>query len=289
VTARLGLGTAQFGADYGIANRRGRVPRAEVQAVLAAAHAAGVALLDTAPAYGCAEQVLGALREHSAPFAVVTKTAVGGDTDGVRPTLLASLRHLQRRQVDVLLLHDRRALLGADGDAWFGALCRVRDEGLAARIGVSVYAPDEAFAIAARYPVQVVQLPLNVFDQRARSSGLLARLAASAVEVHARSPFLQGLLLLEPDALPAGLGAARGPLAAFRARAADLGLTPVAAALGFALATADVGTVLCGVDGRAQLDEVLAARRAAVRTVDFADLAVDDPDLVDPSRWQVAR
>lgn len=289
MTARLGLGTAQFGGDYGVANPRGRVPRAEVRAILTAARAAGVALLDTAPAYGCAEQLLGELHSCSGPFAVVTKTAVDDRADTVRRTLSVSLRHLRREQVDVLLVHDRTALLGAAGDMLFGALCRVRDEGLAVRIGVSVYAPAEADAIVARYPVQVVQLPLNVLDQRARSSGLLQRLSARSVEVHARSPFLQGLLLLDRGALPAGLADVEAPLAAFRARAAELGLTPLAAALGFSLATAGVGTVVCGVDGSVQLDEVLAARSAAVRADDFFDLAVDDPDLIDPSRWQVAR
>lgn len=279
MTARLGLGTAQFGLAYGIANTRGRPSDAEVTAVLDAAVDGDIALLDTAPAYGDAERRLGAFASGSLP--IVTKTSVGLDA---RASLVASLAHLRRERVHALLVHDRHALLGADGDALFAALVDLREAGLAAKVGVSVYHPHEADALLARYPLQVVQLPLNGLDQRAHTSGLLGRLAARGVEVHARSPFLQGLLLLAPEHVPAALAAARAPLVAFRARARELGLTPLQAALGFARAIPGVDVVVVGVDGVAQLREVVAAA-PPVSPDDWIDLASPDLDVIDPSRW----
>ena len=279
MTARLGLGTAQFGLAYGIANARGKPSDAEVKAVLDAALASGIALLDTAPAYGDAERRLGVLAPGSLP--IVTKTSAGV---GARASLAASLAHLRRERVHALLVHDRRALLGADGDALFAALIEVREAGLAAKVGASVYHPHEADALLARYPLQVVQLPLNVLDQRAHTSGLLARLAARGVEVHARSPFLQGLLLMAPELVPGALAAARAPLAAFRARARELGLTPLHAALGFSRAIPGVDVVVGGVDGVAQLREVVAAS-PPVSPDDWTDLASDALDVIDPSCW----
>ncbi len=282
MTARLGLGTAQFGLAYGVANATGRPSPAQVQAILAAAAGFGVSLLDTAPAYGDAERLVGELAPGSLP--IVTKTR--GDLP-VREGLLASLARLRRPRVDALLVHDRHALLGPAGDALFAELVAVRNAGLATRIGVSVYHPDEAGALLARYPLEVVQLPLNVLDQRALASGLLARLRARGVEVHARSPFLQGLLLMAPAHVPASLAAAREPLAAFQARARARGLTPHAAALGFARGVPGVDVVVFGVDGIAQVRE--AAATAPLVAAEWADLACPDLAVVDPSRWSVSR
>ena len=47
---RIGLGTAQFGLDYGITNSKGRVPEEEVGSILDAEEAAGINMLDTAAA-----------------------------------------------------------------------------------------------------------------------------------------------------------------------------------------------------------------------------------------------
>ncbi|MCA8974160.1 MAG: aldo/keto reductase [Planctomycetes bacterium] len=284
--SRLGLGTAQFGSAYGLANRGGRVTPERVRAILLAANAAGAAVLDTAPAYGDAEQVLGDLGAASAAFAVVTKTAVGAGPAAVRAQLLRSLARLGRPVADALLVHDRRELLADDGPALWAALEAVRDEGLARRIGVSVYHPDEALRLARRLPLQIVQLPLNVLDQRAVRSGALAELAARGVEVHVRSVFLQGLLLMPKTAIPPALAVAAPAVAAFQACAREHGLTPLAAALGFVLAVPGVRVAICGVDSLEQLQELLAAAADTVDPAGFAALATENLDIVDPSRWR---
>ena len=47
-----------------------------------------------------------------------------------------------------------------------------------------------------------IQIPVNALDRRAIHSGLLRRLKTKGVEIHARSVFLQGLLLMQPTELP---------------------------------------------------------------------------------------
>ncbi len=56
---RLALGTVQFGLDYGISNHDGQVSDEELDAIIALARQAGIDTLDTAQAYGNAEQRLG--------------------------------------------------------------------------------------------------------------------------------------------------------------------------------------------------------------------------------------
>lgn len=276
--ARLALGTVQFGLDYGITNAAGRVPEAEVAAILDLASEGGIDLLDTATAYGEAEAVLGRLAAPS--FRIVTK--IGGPPEGFAEAARASAARLGRAP-HAVLLHNARALLGPDGEAVARALLALKERGLAGRIGLSVYSPEVLAAAVARLRPDLVQLPLNVLDRRFERSGWIARLREAGVEVHARSLFLQGALLA--PATPPRLAFAHGPLSAFRRACAAAGLSPLAACLAAGLA-APVDRLVLGVTSRAELAEALAvAASPATLPSAFAALATEDETLVDPSRW----
>ena len=284
--ARLGLGTAQFGLDYGIANAGGRLPGEDVRAILVTATELGVEVLDTAPAYGDAEAILGAFGVD-APMRVVTKTVVDvAGPDALRTGFLRSLAELQRPCVDGLLVHHGHELLRPGGHLLLDEMARLRAEGLVDRIGASVYHPEVADALLTRYPIEILQVPINVLDQRAIRSGALLRWVDAGVEVHARSVFLQGLLLSECDI---DVAADCSPVRAFQDRANELGLSPLQAAVGFVASLPGVDTVICGVDRVAHLRAIHAALDVIVDAAQFTDLGVEDLQLLDPSRWQVAR
>jgi aryl-alcohol dehydrogenase-like predicted oxidoreductase len=289
---KLGLGTVQFGLAYGVANRVGRPGRGEVRAILEQAARSGVRVLDTAPAYGDAETLLGELASSPSAFDVVTKTPAA--LRSVRPGALtealeASLRRLGRDAVHGVLVHDARDLLGDAGPRLFDELERARSRGLARRIGVSVYDPATAVELAGKFALDLVQLPLSVLDQRAVSSGALDRLAERGVEVHARSVFLQGLLLMDSRSIPEPLASARPAVERVAARAAQLGRTPLELALGFAASFVGVRTVLCGVDSAAQLVQLAAAARTELDPRTLSDVAIHDIAILEPSRWPALR
>lgn len=295
---RLGLGTAQFGLAYGIANASGRTPEPEVRAIVARAREAGVQTLDTAPRYGDAERVLGRLGAELAEFRIVTKTAAhvaaedvageGSARADIGPALEraldASLADLGLRSVHGLLEHRASALLGAGGDVVWSAMQRARESGRVARIGASVYSPEELDALLERFELDLVQLPLNVLDRRFVARGRMERLQDLGVEVHSRSVFLQGALLAPPS-VSARVGGLAERVERFHARCAAQGWTPLAAALAGAIATPTIAAVLVGVEDVRQLNEILAAEVEQVDPGAFADLRCDDPAIVDPSRW----
>src|SRR5690349_9781068 len=107
---RLGLGTVQWGMPYGVANRRGQRSIEDVRATLAHARQSGIRILDTAQAYGSAEQVLGQTADSD--FKIVTKTLplkadrVGdADVAAVARAFDSSLINLARKRVYGLLVH----------------------------------------------------------------------------------------------------------------------------------------------------------------------------------------
>ncbi|MCX8004213.1 MAG: aldo/keto reductase [Burkholderiaceae bacterium] len=191
--ARIALGTAQFGLDYGVTNRTGRVPEDAARAVLARARQAGIQWLDTAAAYGTAELVLGRLAAPGSGFKICTKVVSAADAadapGAAQRQFEASLARLGRGRVDVLMIHDAQQLLGADGAALHRWLAAQKEAGRALAIGASVYDGAQAIALTGRFALDWIQLPLNVLDQRALADGQVAALLAEpalaqAAEAH---------------------------------------------------------------------------------------------------------
>lgn len=290
----LCLGTAQFGLAYGISNAAGQVSIDEAARILDRAQGRGVSVLDTAPAYGAAEDVLGQLGASSR-FLLISKTPqlraaqiTGEHADTVRRSIETSLLRLRAHSLGGLLVHWPNDLLAPGGDRLYRALEDVRTEGLTGGIGVSVYEPAEVTSILERYPIDLLQVPLNVLDQRAARSGALAAAKARGVTIYARSAFLQGLLLMDEATIPLARAAARPALAQFRRAAAEAGVSPLVAALGYPTAQTGVDFVVCGVTSEKEFDEIADAFAASERvfeSVSYAVLALEDPDVIDPRCW----
>lgn len=289
--AKLGLGTVQFGIDYGVSNPDGQVARDEVARILALARDVGIHTLDTAVAYGESESVLGQLLADNDSFEIVTKTVSlgsdrigGGELERVRAGFRSSLNRLRRVSVKTLLVHNANDLLVPGGEQIYEQMCAWRDAGAVERIGISAYDAMQIEAVFTRYDLSVVQLPVSVMDQRLIRTGTIAALAKRGVAIHARSVFLQGLLLLDGRQLPAQFSAWHQQLENYRFFLEAHGVTATEAAIGFVRSLPGVEVILVGVQSRGQLEGCVAAYDAA-RVLDLSEFACDDSALVDPRRW----
>jgi aryl-alcohol dehydrogenase-like predicted oxidoreductase len=291
IGARITLGTAQFGLDYGVTNREGQVTEAAAGHILRHAAVLSIQWLDTAAAYGNAEVVLGHLAAQSKEFRIATKAAAGNADD---PVALAdgqfntSLTRLCRERVDLLMIHHVQHLLGPQGAGLYRWLCEQRDSGRAAAIGASVYTPAEAFTLLERgWRFDWMQLPFNVLDQRALLDGALRRLQQAGVRIQVRSALLQGLLLANPAHVPPTLGAAVPWLQRMQDAARERGLSALQCALAFVAAQPAVDQIVLGVESVAQLDACVAAASAQIDVSDavWRALACADVAVIDPRLW----
>ncbi len=291
----LGLGAVQFGADYGVTNKRGKVPPREVARILRTAAAAGISIIDTAAAYGESESVLGAALWDGHPFRIVTKIALprnypAGDQISrmwVAGELGASLERLRQTRIYGLLFHRADDLIGSAAGPLVSATRELKDQGLVGSIGVSAYSGQQLDSILSAFTPDIVQVPLSVLDQRLLASGHLSRLKERGVEIHARSVFLQGALLAAPDALPRHFAPYRAPLERVRAGAKALSMSALEFALEFIASVEEVDAAIIGVSGIEELEEVLKAS-SVVRGQkrDWNHYSCADEALVDPSRWR---
>lgn len=291
---KLGLGTVQFGADYGISNKDGKTPTAEVAAILDAATELGVRIIDTACLYGDSEDVLGRSMPPDSRFDIVTKTPQfakqsldEADAQQVEDTFRSSLLRLNRPSVYGLLIHRADDLFVSGGDLLMDRLLTLKQSGLVSKIGVSVYSAHQIDEVLARFPIDLIQLPINALDQRLLQSGHLQKLKRAGVEIHARSIFLQGLLLMGLQDVPDYFSSIRERLESYHRFIEAQGLIPIQAALGFVANIPEIDQVICGVNNRQQLREICAAVQVKVRSEDYADFAVMDEAIVNPALWRI--
>lgn len=287
VRLNLVLGTAQFGNDYGIANRSGKVTRGEALRLLELARTHGVDTLDTAVVYGDAESRLGELGIRD--FKIVTKvpalpSCVSDPYAWLLGMLKESLTRLRVPRLHGLLVHHAPDLAGCSSNRLMQALSRMRDSGLVEHIGASIYAPSDLESIDSTAEFDLIQAPMNVFDRRVHESGLLERLQNAGVEVHLRSAFLQGLLLIPSAAIPVMFEDWRPHLERWYAWCQGQDLTPLEACLAHVRSSAPNAKIIVGCDNALQFEEILeAAQKPAVYAP--AELSSTDPQLINPTLW----
>lgn len=288
---RLGLGTVQFGAAYGVSNKQGKVKAAEVHKILTLARNNDISVLDTAAGYGNAEEILGKNIKDNDDFLIVTKTVSIREkkidlnsVSLIKQGFQNSIRLLGQSSIYCLMVHQSQNLLSPGGEYLFDALLELKESGLIKKIGVSVYTEQEITALLRKYAIDIVQVPINVFDQRLVHNGCLAELYKSGLEVHARSVFLQGLLLMNANEIPEYFNDHKSHHTRYLQALEESGVSPLSGALGFFSMLHEVSTVLIGVETSKQLQECIDALNI-VPKLDYSLFANKEPTLIDPRLW----
>lgn len=281
---KLALGTVQFGLDYGISNTQGKVPEQEVKRILDVAHGAGIRLLDTGCVYGNSEQLLGKLLSNgNYQFSVVDKVPdIESYHLSVSEVVLQSIKKLKVDKLHGLMLHNAADL----NDQTYKELEALKSQGLVDKIGLSVYHPTQTFNLCDRYDIDIVQCPLNLFDQRFIETDCISFLKSKAIEIHARSLFLQGLLLMPRNKLPEYFAPYHDLFDRLKGHCRGLDIDLQTAALTIAHQQQDVDKFVVGVCNAEQLQQVVDSyHKAAKVKFKIADFSSHEEALISPFLW----
>lgn len=289
IAQKLALGTVQFGLDYGIANKSGQLNINEIKNVLECAKTNKLDTLDTAIGYGDSEERLGHVGVSK--WDVVTKLPTLPESTKdikawVRETVEQSLFRLQIEQLKGLLLHRPDDLLHKQGDVLYRALEELKEDGLVQKIGASIYVPEELEPLYSRYNLDIIQAPFNILDRRLKESGWLTRLSNQGTEIHVRSVFLQGLLLISSTNRPNKFNRWKPLWDIWDAWLREANISPLQACLNYVLSELEIDRVVIGIDGLEQLKEILHSTNTNIPDIP-QDLRCDDIDLINPARWDL--
>lgn len=288
---KIALGTAQFGMDYGIGNKYGKVSAEEADRILRCAARNGINMLDTASAYGDSEEVIGRFVPEKKPgFRVISKlpTAAAYSPDTVEKALLASLKRLKSDCLYGYLVHSADDFFKDEG-IW-DDIVAARDKGLIKKAGFSLYTTDDLETLLEkRLEIDIIQCPYSIFDRRfERYFEILKR---KNIEVHARSVFLQGLPFVDPYSLTGSLAGAREHILKLNHLSYENGISAAAICLNFVLSNDLVGTVVIGVDSldqlNANIENIGLAEKISNIKGSLEQLNIQNEDILLPYRWVV--
>ncbi|MDB4665298.1 aldo/keto reductase [Verrucomicrobia bacterium] len=285
---RLGLGTVQFGGGYGIANRTGQVDHSEALQILKQARQNGVDTIDTAITYGDSETRLGCLGVED--FKLITKLPplprkITSVENWVKKQVKDSIARLKVNTLHGLLLHRAGDLVGENGVSIFRSIESLKDSGCIQKFGVSIYNPQELDALPGISRIDLVQAPLNLIDRRLLMDGWLNRLKANDIEVHVRSVFLQGLLLMPRKRIPSQFERWASLWDAWEHYLVNTKTSAVAACLSYPLSIDKVDKVIVGVDSSAQWECIVKQAQSSMKVNEWPSMASCDEALLNPSKW----
>ena len=293
----LCLGTVQFGMNYGIFNQEKKEPEYCLKC-LDYATQNGISAIDTATAYGIAESITGTfLKRKTIPrdkLFISTKFSPNllDNCDPseyeniIRENLLNSLKTLNTDYVDAYFLHSSRYAFQFE---ILEALNIVQKDGLAKKIGVSVYYPDEAKACFDSGVVQYIQMPYSIFDHRMKEHDIITRAHDVNCCVDVRTVFIKGLIRLGYDEVPTHLSKAIPILKKLDKICADTGFTRVELDMGYVKRESIIKHLVFGVRTIEQLKENITSFDKEIPEAIFVEMDKEfsgiPTDLVVPSLW----
>lgn len=285
---RIAVGTAQFGLTYGVANSAGQVGTREVASILDHAREVGIDSLDTAILYGNSESVLGQVGLQR--MRLVSKLPDCPLTDNrkiaawVDEQVSGSLRRLKIEKLDAVLFHRPDQLTGIHGRSLFRALLRLKESKLIGKIGISVYRPEDVDMLDDSMDFDLVQVPFNIIDRRLEESGYLDEISRRGIEIHARSVFLQGLLLMDKNRRPKFFDRWCQLWDVWEHWLGENRLSPLEACLRYVLSFGEIDRFVIGIDSLSQFQQITSVAYRPLPPVP-PELQCSDLDLVNPMNW----
>ena len=195
---KIGLGSVQFGLNYGISNNNGITKKEEVSKIFNISSEMGIKLIDTAQVYGNAENIIG--KYHNNRFDIVTKLNPNKKNDlTIKKLLESSFNNLNINSIYGVIFHDVNTIF--ETPKFYNELITLKKQGFIEKIGFSLYYPDEIKKVLELFgEPDILQVPYNFFDRRFEKE--LIKLNNKNIEIHSRSTFLQGLFLSNPKIYP---------------------------------------------------------------------------------------
>jgi aryl-alcohol dehydrogenase-like predicted oxidoreductase len=287
--SKISLGTVQFGLTYGVANNSGQVSFEETKDIIELARQSGIDTLDTAIMYGNSEEVLGEIGLDN--WNVITKipeAQLGIDNikAWLKQEIINSMARLGVAKLYAVMLHSTNVLSSDHARTYWNGLLELKQQGLIKKIGYSIYNPDELNNHYNNFQPDIVQAPYNVLDSRLETSGWLQRMREDSVEIHVRSIFLQGLLLMNYEQRPVYFRRWDNLWIKWHRWLETEKITALEAALWFVLKDKRITTMVIGVNSAEQLREIMCASKKNV-VEKLYDFSSSDVELINPSKWML--
>lgn len=285
---RFGIGTVQFGLEYGINNKNGKPNQKKITELLNLALKEKIDLLDTARNYGTSEEAIGLfLLQNEEVCKIVTKFK-SSNKEELQKSISDSLDALNVKSLYALLFHDFSDY--ENNTSLLTELEGYQKKRIVKKIGFSLYLTDQLdYLLDNEVNFDIIQIPFNIFDRR--FGKYFDILKEKKIEIHTRSIFLQGLFFKDLDSLPKHFMVVKNKLKQLQMVADKYNITIAELSIGFALAHKQIDRIIIGVDTIENLRDNISLvskfeYRKKIRN-ELLSLAIDDEQILLPMNWRL--
>lgn len=297
--SKITLGTAQLGMKYGIANKVGEMSENQSNTILEHAILNGINCFDTASAYGDSEKRLGKFFDQNKikkkPIVITKIPKISSEQSftevfqDFKKSIVKSKINLGIEKIPICLLHEPFEISNHD----FGvqSLIKLKKEGLVNHIGISSYHPSEVIDYLEIEEFDVIQIPINVFDNRLLINGLLSELNENKKLIFGRSVFLQGLIGMQISSIPTFLENVKKYLIEFKEICNEYNMNEREVAFLYVREIDEIASMIIGVETDSQLEENLNFIKKSKLPNSLVDKIkekfVELPEeIINPSLWR---
>ncbi len=286
---KIALGAVQFGLSYGVANNKVKTSYQESRKIIKFAYLSGVDTLDTAIIYGNSEEILGKIGVDG--WNIITKIPkISSEPKNIQNVIHKqindSLDRLKVSKLYAVLLHNSEVLSSKNGEIYWNTLQNLKIEGVIKKIGYSIYDPVELDFFYEKFYPDIIQAPYNIIDNRLESSGWIQRMSDDKVEIHVRSIFLQGLLLMKQNNRPSYFKQWNSLWDSWHSYLKRTNLTAIEASLGYVMSDPRVDKIVVGVDCTAHLQQIINLSKEKLEKPQ-KNFSSKDQKLINPSMWNL--
>lgn len=280
------LGTVQFGLNYGINNSIGKPSEDKVFEILDAAIEQNIQYLDTAPAYGNAIDLIGLYHQQSRNVFKVLSKFKNIKEGEIYDLTRYSLDKLGIANFEVYSYHSFDNYLNYPHIT--DELLLLKEKGLIKKIGISIYTNNELEKVLLDKKIDVIQLPFNLLDNQNDRGKYLKQAKPNNKEIHTRSAFLQGLLLMNEASIPENLMALKPYIKEIKSFCDREKISMQSLALSYAIYNEQIDQVLLGVDTKDQLMHNLDSIKNTKHAFEYINqnIYVNEKELLNPVNWQ---
>ncbi len=285
LNSKIILGSANFSNNYGILNKK--LDKDKISNILKLAKKINIHGIDTSPSYGSSEKILGKINNNFLIYSKVPKFRQKLKKDQIKKKIYkimnSSLKNLRKSCTKGVLLQDANILLSKNGDIIYKTLKEIKMNGLTKNIGISIYDFNSMKKILKKYKFDFVQVPFNLFNRDLISSKALSFLKKKNIEIHVRSIFLQGILLLNKKKLPSRLKKLNNVFIKYKNYIKRKNINSLEYNLDFILSH-KIDKIVIGVSSVKDLKEIINYKFSAQKKI-FPHFIIKNKKLINPTYW----
>jgi len=298
---KLVLGTAQLGLNYGVTNKTGKPTQSEALEIMKYAVENGINYFDTAYNYGNSEIIIGKFlnfhkknKNNKNKINIITKMPSLKNNKlsekDINNHFFKSLHRLGQESIYCYMVHDFNDIVN-NCNVINKIFLKFKDEGLIKKIGVSIYDKSQIKFLLKNFNFDLIQIPINIFDQRLLKDDILLDLKKRDIEIYTRSVFLQGLIFLNKNNLPSKFKSIKKQLEKLNDISLKFNISKEEIALVFISAINEIDKIVIGVEKIEQLKRNIKILNNLknfnkIKTIiNFKDFIIENENIIDPRKW----